>query len=214
MTDLLEWSQRLESHAAPVFSRIARRAADEPENLLKSFADEMGHRRAVDRPLLAHVFSLDPGPPPDISRMMPDAALWWSLSAGDWQPSLLPDGGDPLLVHRPDTSLEVRTEAELAAMHALWSIGRLFKRPDLQQRALAAARVHVEHTQPDNATNHAWGVHVFLLAARSGTPDGELFAQTLVHNCSIDTGQPDVFSSCLLTHAARELRLACSTAED
>ena len=144
--------------------------------------------------------------------MTADVALWWALHARSWDDGLLPPMGSPLLVHREGTTLEVWTEAELSAMHALFSIGRVFQRPDLSERALAAALWHMEHTQPDNATNHAWGVHVFLMcAARSGRPEGDLLAQTLVHNCCVGTGEPDVFSACLLAHAARELRAAVNT---
>ena len=177
------------------------------------FRDERGNRRSVDPPLLAWIWGRRALPADSIGEADADVRLWWSLHAGTFDDgAIVPGGGSPLVKHGEMTGIEVWTERELSAMHALWNAGRKFGRDDLARRAIGAALWHVEHMQPDNATNRAWGVHVFVMAAaRTGTIEADLYAQTLVHNCTVGLGRPDVLSAWLLVDAARELRAVVQT---
>lgn len=112
--------------------------------------------------------------------------------------ALLPQG-----LHR---AIEVWTETELSCLHALWHAGDRNGRPDWQQRALAAARWHVSRLQPDNATNRPWAAHLFVLvAARDGCADAALYAETLIHNCQVQSGRPDPLSALILVDSADAL---------
>jgi len=71
---------------------------------------------------------------------------------------------------------------------------------------LEAARWHVEHTQPDNATGLPWAIHVMVdLACSEVDPEAELFAQTLLHNCLVERGLPCRRAALILHDAARAL---------
>lgn len=151
--------------------------------------------------------------------------------------------GSPM-VQRPPRPIEVWTECELCALHAL---GRLahglraggVERPRAGPSALRsdeparetllpsrdphsprapwpaqpdprwvsrldrARRWHLEHTQPDNATNRPWAVAVFALAQ---DPESQLYAQTLLHNCQVSaSAQPEPLTAAILLDAAMQL---------
>lgn len=101
-------------------------------------------------------------------------------------------------------TLEVWTECELSALHALWRICRVAPSAVRVARLQALVAWHLEHTQPDNATNRPWAVHVFAL---HGTPEADLYAQTLVHNVSASDARHEALSAWVLHDAARELAL-------
>lgn len=104
-------------------------------------------------------------------------------------------------------SIEVYTECELGAIHALWNLAGLRGRSGWRVRCLAAAAWVIEHLQPDNATGHPWAAHVFAIGAGEGLgPEGDLLAQTLLHNAMVNRGRPDRFAACVLRDCAR----ACS----
>ena len=109
----------------------------------------------------------------------PASAAWrWCLDGGelsdfDRLPGQRPpaSGPRPLLADRDDLAIEVWTECELAVLHA--GFRRLVEfrsRPDadsgrggsLEHRLRDAVSWHLEHTQPDNATTHPWGIHALL----------------------------------------------------
>jgi hypothetical protein len=75
----------------------------------------------------------------------------------------------------------------------------------LRQRIERAMRWHLEHTQPDNATNRPWALHAFLL---EGSPEGRAYAGTLLHNAIAMGGTPEPLSAWILMDAAAELDLA------
>jgi hypothetical protein len=72
---------------------------------------------------------------------------------------------------------------------------------------LAAARWHLDNTQPDNATNRPWGLHVFLL---EGSAEGRVYAETLLHNATAIRAQVTPVSAWILADAAAELRAVVS----
>lgn len=183
------------------------------------FRDDAGHRRAVDRPFLAALLGVDAGTAGDssASSLSIDARLWWAAHDPSTDvPELIalgtPSSGDAL-VAESDT-LEVRTETELCAMHALWRLSKAREiapglRDELRERTLRAARWAVRELQPDNATNHPWAAHVFIeLARREASVGARMYAETLVHNSMVATGKPDTFSALVLLDASRELRFS------
>ncbi len=103
-------------------------------------------------------------------------------------------------------AIEVWTERELCAIHALDRLATHRNRPGWRDRARRVGRWHIEHTQPDNATNRPWGLHVFLALAESGgDPDASLYAETLLHNALISSGRPEPLSAEILLDAADAL---------
>lgn len=90
----------------------------------------------------------------------------------------------PMLASRDDLAIEVWTECELSVVHAAWRI--LIAVPGdpgsgaLRSRVVSAVAWHLEHTQPDNATTHPWGVHAFL---ELGTPwlEASDYAASMIH---------------------------------
>lgn len=127
----------------------------------------------------------------------PDLALWWALADASFVPEWsVGDGDGPLFEQDAFTAIEVWTETELAALHAL------SHRKEMRERVQRAVGWHVERTQPDNATNRPWAVHAFV---EHGSPEADHFAQTLVSNCIVQSAQPDVLSALILKDAARLL---------
>jgi hypothetical protein len=206
---LERWCRRLRDAAGeglcgtPLEPGVATDAAAR-ERFAAGFGDERGHRRRVDRPLLARLLGVSAGPEPTGPA---DAALWWALVSGQ------PDRGvpsrarrGPLLPLAGTDAIEVWTESELAALHAVFDAAVDGGDAPLLARSFDAARWHVANVQPDNATNHPWAVHVFAaLGARDGDTGAELHAQTLLHNCQVQTGRPDRFSALVLLDAAQTL---------
>lgn len=187
---------------ASMLHRIAMdRLADErvltDPRAIAGFADEHGHRRAVDPFFLAALHGTEP------PALTPGAAVdvrwWWHAATGDNAIDVSEAGA---LTARDQTPLEVWTETELSALHALWRLARVTGRADWRARARACARWHVHETQPDNATNHPWAIHVFVM---SGEDEGQLYAEGLLHACQVGMGRADVFSALVLLDAAREL---------
>ncbi len=186
---------------------------DEKLAFLRAFRDEMSARPSVVTPFLADLLDVSPGPPPE--EMGADDALWWLLHSHDPLAGVrIRAQGGPLL-HDPDdqTAIEVRTERELCALHALAEIAIRTGDALLSRRGADAALWHLRELQPDNATNHPWAIHVFVRLARSAPDPSErdaalIHAQTQLHSCQVAMGRPDRLSACILLHAARSLERA------
>ncbi len=159
--------------------------------------------RDIRIPLLAHLLGQHPPIPSSAWDKTDDVALWWSLCARPdnypdvWSGILAqPDG--PLLARDDFLAIEVWTESELAALHALWCVARR-SRAQAATRLGAAIAWHLEHTQPDNATNHPWALGAFLSHA---TPESIHFAGTLLSNCRVTGVKPDALSALILLDSA------------
>ena len=128
----------------------------------------------------------------------------WGLGSGapPWR-ALVEPGSGPLQAWPEDRAIEVWTEEELASLHGLWRIARRTSDASLRGRLLAAARWHLENTQPDNATNRPWGLHVFLM---EGSAEGRVYAETLLHNATAVRVRVTPVSAWILADAAAELR--------
>lgn len=122
----------------------------------------------------------------------------------------------PATLDTPSGAIEVWTETDLCALHALGWLSMLSTcdatRTAIRNRVRLAVIWHLEHIQPDNATNHPWAVHLF--AAAGCEPDSphaseaDLFAQTLAHNALVSMGRPDRISAHILADAAAWMRSA------
>ena len=114
----------------------------------------------------------------------PETSMWWdrlqgsisTLNAKRWE------GDGPFLQQNEAEAIEVWTDAELSALHAAWFVAQSSEQKERINRAVLW---HLEHLQPDNATNRPWAIHVFYL---HGTPEAEHHAATLIHNVQASGG--------------------------
>lgn len=145
----------------------------------------------------------DPGPDDDAA----ETRLWRARgdAALDVSGIALRAGDGAILEQGAFRAIETWTDAELSALHALWWIARDRGRPDLAARLDRARAWHLEHTQPDNATNRPWAVHLFALA---GTAECDHYAETLLHDAIALEGRPTALGGVLLHDAAEALAVA------
>ncbi len=188
--------------------------------------DELGHRRSVDGPLLRWLKARGRAVPSGGTEGLgldagPDVRLWEALTdpgididlllrdvgAGAAGPSRLHgEWSFPGLLPQRGVGLEVWTERDLCAIHALHRLGIERGRGDWVGLSERAAGLHVSHVQPDNATAHPWAIHVFVgLGLEQPGGGATLFAQTLLHNCQVALGRPDALSALILLDAADAL---------
>jgi hypothetical protein len=141
-----------------------------------------------------------------------DVGLWWALADADVNVDELIEGpgGGPLWPQTRFSGVEVWTEAELCGLHALWCLARGRGREDWLRRVDAARRWHLAHTQPDNATNRPWALHVFLLGDPP-SPETRLYAETLLHNALVLNGRPDLLSAWILLDSASRIEESYSS---
>lgn len=152
-----------------------------------------------------------PASVPDASSL--EVRLWSAVASGRDTPPALAEAG-PLSEQGTARSIEVWTETEFCALHAVLWLALERPRGELADRALEAARWHLEHTQPDNATQRPWAVHAFaLLESIDGNADARLYAETLLHACQVSMGGADMLSRHILWDAADWLDEACNAAE-
>lgn len=202
-----------------------RRSTDQWIRLLRDHGGEppMAGARlgagACDAPLVASVLSAlasdsDAAPPaavavPDPLPRASEARLWWAIHQPSPTTESLPDTGGigPLLPVDDYRAIEVWTECELASLHALRNLAG---RPDVDPhlRSALATRLdravtwHLDHTQPDNATNRPWAIHVF---AERSDPEAQLYAEGLLHACQVGSTQLEPLSRAILLDAALQL---------
>jgi len=172
---------------------------DECRAAAEGFSDESGVRRTIDPAVLARVYGTAPGPMP--VGATPDLQWWWALADGGAHPEPEPAGA--LTRRRDDQGIELWTEIELGALHAAWSLAIENEDESLLVRCMEACRWHIAELQPDNATNHAWAIHAFVIYADVFlSPESDMHAQTLLHACMMASGKPDRFSGLLMYEAA------------
>ncbi len=209
-----QWVTRLRLAAGPVLRGTPLDPSwhgDEGEKraFVDGFADEAGHRRLVDRPLLSAMLGIGGGSGrgDESSGNRGDVELWWMVGSGAaWKrPAWLRERG-ALTSEGIEAPIEAWTQTELGSLHALWSLANRERREDLRARCLDAAGWFMAEVQPDNGTHHPWAVHVFAwMWAQRGDQDARMYAEALLHNCMVMLGRPDQFSACVLWHAGSEL---------
>lgn len=168
-------------------------------------------------------FHVEPAAAPTSARPNTvDASLWHAL-ASQQSPEAISaileaardldrttwDAGS--LIPQSGMALEVWTETDLSAMHALWWLALRHARPDWRTLIEHAAAWHLDHIQPDNATAHPWSLHLFALrdiTAPSGDGAARLHAEMMLHNCQVSLGRADRLSALILVDAARAIEVA------
>lgn len=167
---------------------------------VRGFRDEAANRRSVDPFFLSHVLRLRSRLPDSAgNNAAPWLGLWRSVAGGELiQPRFDRDSG-PLFPSLHEQAIEVWTEGELCGVHALSWLARNVPRGEARLRH--AARWLIENIQPDNATAHPWGVHVFAWLGQDDI-EADMYAQTLLHNSMAGRSEPDVFSAAILWDAA------------
>ena len=214
MTHDTDWSARLRRIAAPVLAKtpllIPSTDADK-RCYIDAFTDEAGTRRHWDPFLLGHLLGIPVSPSPE-----PWLWSWNALLAGNDSPPPRSERPSPPFFADPDSwSLEQETEKELAGLHAWsWLIQReehAEARGTADPRFDAAAQWTLANIQPDNATNHPWAIHVYLARPTNPTnpthsTNARMYAETMLHNCLVTTGQPDLVSALILWDAANWLK--------
>jgi hypothetical protein len=182
------------------------------------FADEFGHRRATDEAMLAWLHRCV-GSAVSLSRphdepVALDVLLWRALASrepADQRAAASRLGGakhiGEIISAGDDMSLEVATEQQLCALHALAWLQREDEalKPFVERSVLWL----IDEVQPDNATNHPWAIHAFAdLASRHGpaphprSAEAGLYVETLLHNACVTLGRPDLRSALILHDAA------------
>lgn len=176
--------------------------------MLQSLDDWIRHLTALAGPGTAP--DLDGVPPTVLRTGDADATIWLAACAAPGDPAIAE--ADRLLAARPGDSLaasggyaalEVWTECELGALHALARFARRHPAASRGARLDDLVAWHLEHTQPDNATNRPWALHVFL---REGTSETRLYAETLLHNAAASDARHEPLTRWILLDSARELR--------
>ena len=172
-------------------------------SIVASFADARGHRREVDAWILRRLLGQGGG----ASRVgaTADVALFAGISDGGVDPLGIVDAGDGALVpFDGEMAIERWTEIELGALHALGVVAA--DRAAVRERVRSAAMWHVAELQPDNGTNHAWALHVFLELGLAGDSGAMMHAGTLIQNAVVGGGGvPDAFSGLLMIDSAMVL---------
>jgi hypothetical protein len=133
-----------------------------------------------------------------------ETRLWWARCDASVNIDAIVHraAAGPLLANDLYSAVEVWTDAELSALHVLWILARQRGRHDWSARVDIARNWHLEHTQPDNATNRPWALHVFLTDDRF---ECQHYAETLLHNAMATMGHPDPFSAWILLDCAYAL---------
>jgi len=211
---LNRWALIMRSAAEPVIRQLVTGLNQEnPSTFSSSFHDESGNQRPVDPFLIGAVFG-HAAVRTTFSGDSPDVQLWASITDGRTavEQFLSGDSKGPLIRHPAGTSIEVLTETEACALHALWTIARVRVQTDLTARCLSAAQWHIAELQPDNATNSPWAIHVFAMLSILGVDSrGFMEAESRLHNCHVGRAQLDQRSAMILKHASMELELLVQT---
>jgi hypothetical protein len=145
---------------------------------------------------------LPPGMDDGVRRNDVDSIAWrrWN-DAGQlpWD-AIKPSGA--LLEQGPFRTIEVWTETELTMLHLLERGMDSPARTQVAVRLADCIEWHLEHTQPDNATNRPWAMHAFVL---HGSPEAALYAQTLLHNAQAGGAMGDPLVQWILADAHARL---------
>lgn len=204
------WVKRLRKAAMRTLGEDLAPGDWHPDRI-SEFSDERGHRRAVDQYLLAWRGRADGVQTSAPSGDIEEAQLWSALTRDDVRidaviADRLGTENTCLFPQPADVVIEVWTETELASLHALWWHAHTSGDARLNALVRDVGAWHVDRLQPDNATNHPWGVHVFLLLHLEHSLVGaDLYAQTLLHNSMVSEGRPDRLSAHILADSADAL---------
>lgn len=112
-------------------------------------------------------------------------------------------GAGPLAPDLRVRGIEVWTETELCALHALDALALRTGEAAIATRCDRAVAWLLREIQPDNATNLPWAAQVFVRRwCERGDEPALLYAQAQLHACRVSLGVPDARSALILRHAA------------
>lgn len=153
-------------------------------------------------PVTDHCALTEPGSPGA------EHAVWERLRAGDAGGALAAVRGDgALLTQGTFRAIEVWTDAELCALHALECLSRRAASASVTARCDQAMVLHFDQVQPDNGTNRPWALHAYVsFAARHHDARGAWMAESLLHSMLASQARTDSLSQWILAHSLRELR--------
>jgi hypothetical protein len=201
-----EWVAHLDGLASGPLSGVPLDGRGEEKRLyIDRFEDEFGSRRATDRALLCRVLGIEYARGSLKSKDL-DFLLWEAVhGVGDQWRGLIRDSDG--LVDPHGYAIEHRTLIELCGLHAIMHLDD----GSLGGRIEDLVDWHTRELQPDNGINRPWGVHAFVVRSVEAEDertrlDAMLHAQTLVNNCCITLGRPDVLSAFILLDGAEALR--------
>lgn len=203
------WIQRLEAVARRGRWSAIAPAMDAPEEVrvafIRGFRDEAGHRREVDAFLLSRLLHV---PPPAVGgELRGEVALWHAAADGDVR---VPEGSGRLFPDSATLGIETWTEMELCGLHALSWMALLDERAGERLRSVLAWLL--AEVQPDNGTNHPWGIHAMIWEwIEREDLEARMYAETLEHVCQVHLGRPDLLSAAILLDAAAWLRRRADT---
>lgn len=219
-----QWIAHLDSLIAEPLSRVPFEKSDEAKRAyIGSFRDEYGSKRATDGALLSRVLGVEYAtdaarPGTDLDERLWDAVHGSpaDLQAGWWGWVADAAGSNDGLV-KGDYAIEHRTLIELSSLHALWHLAT--RNPGVRDLIDELVDWHTRELQPDNGINRPWGVHVFVVRSVQANDvdlrlDAMLHAQTLVNNCCINLGKPDMLSALILRDSADALRAMVQRSAD
>lgn len=139
--------------------------------------------------------------------------LVWRAAAEDPGSAvgLVESGAGPLLERGSGDAIEVWTDCELSALHALWRA--MLRGADVRDRVERGCAWLIEEIQPDNATNRPWGVGAFAqIGIETGNYEAVLYAETLLHNYQASEARGDALCASILLDGAAGLELASGSA--
>lgn len=211
--EIEQWIAGLEKLATPSLagSAVFGEGSASPEQRGEFAAAEVERvptGRAAERLLVHSLAGVRPAGEVTVSESIDDR-LWAAVFEPDTDPLSMIPGAGALQAEEPSSSLEAWTEVDLAALHALWSIGVRRGEGRILERARDAVLWHVDTIQPDNGTGRPWGVQAFAwIGVMEDDHASRLHAQGLVHASRLAGDRPDRFTACILLDAARGLRRA------
>lgn len=210
MSELNRWIERLDAGSREARSVLPIGSdLDTRVEFVRQFADEFGNRARTTEPFLRCVLALDGNPVTNPTDL--DERLWWNLCGNAPTEEINLDSGPTLTSASDNIAIEHWTQIELCALHALWTINQQSSNETFNERIVDAGVWIMHELQPDNAINRPWALPVFIMLSLTLDDDidrttASMYAQTLLHNCSITMGKPDILSSCILLHSAETLR--------
>ena len=211
LAQLEQWIARLDAASKQGTGSLPFDASESDRaRFAQGFTDEYGNRARTTTPLLAHMLDVQLAnqarPQSDL-----DERLWWSICSNEDFDSNTLGPGPSLTNQSDDMAIEHWTQVELCALHALWTLNLQNPSAETRKKITHAGIWMMNEFQPDNAINRPWGIGVFIYLSLSLESSIErstasMYAQTLLHNCSITLGKPDILSACILLDAARSLK--------
>lgn len=209
---IAQWIAHLDALTSGPLSDVPLTESDEAKQaFVDSFRDEFGSRRSTDGAVVSKVLGIEYQPGgTDLDRDI-DVRLWEAVHKPDavWKPWVSDTAGLGEGLVDGDYAIEHRTLLELSSLHAMMHLAN--HETEIWSRIRSLVDWHTRELQPDNGVNRPWGFHAFIVRSietsdESTQLNAMLHAQTLVSNCCVTFGKPDILSAVILRDGADWLR--------